>query len=123
MDYFWTTFRMDTHTGMLACSPYRPSALPHGILLSLRIDYYAEVSCQTCEIFERFMPLMKPLWLDEAFLSVPGSEHLFSSATEIGHKFKQMILQEVRLVTSVCVWRPSVCQLGISFLVSTVKSV
>jgi len=73
---------------------------PQGIYLPPRIDYYAEVSAQIRAIFERFTPLVEPLSLDEAFLDVTGSEHLFGPAVEIGRKIKQAIRQEIRLVVS-----------------------
>ena len=44
---------------------------------------------------------MEPLSLDEAFLDVTGSEHLFGPAVEIGRQIKQAIRQELRLVASV----------------------
>ena len=44
---------------------------------------------------------MEPLSLDEAFLDVTGSEHLFGPAEEIGRKIKQTIREELRLVASV----------------------
>ena len=74
---------------------------PHGVFLPPRIDYYAEVSGQIREIFERFTPLVEPLSLDEAFLDVTGSEHLFGPAVEIGRQIKQAIREELRLVASV----------------------
>jgi DNA polymerase IV len=74
---------------------------PHGIYLLPRISYYAEVSCQIREIFERFTPLVEPLSLDEAFLDVTGSEGLFGLASEIGQKIKQAVLDENGLVVSV----------------------
>jgi DNA polymerase IV len=73
----------------------------HGIYLPPRIGYYAEISGQIREIFERFTPLVEPLSLDEAFLDVTGSEHLFGPAVEIGSQIKQLIRSEVRLVASV----------------------
>jgi DNA polymerase-4 len=74
---------------------------PHGVYLPPRISYYAEVSRQIREIFERFTPLVEPLSLDEAFLDVTGSEQLFGSAVEIGQKIKQAVLKETGLVVSV----------------------
>jgi DNA polymerase-4 len=91
--------RYGIHSAMAAITARR--LCPQGIFLPPRIDYYAEVSSQIREIFERFTPLVEPLSLDEAFLDVTGSEHLFGSAVEIGKKLKQMIRQEIRLVVSV----------------------
>jgi len=87
------------HSAMPAATARR--LCPHGIFLPPRIDYYAEVSRQIREIFERFTPLVEPLSLDEAFLDTTGSEHLFGTAAEVGRKIKQMVRQELRLVVSV----------------------
>ena len=57
---------------------------PHAIVIKPRIDFYAAVSRQFREIFERFTPVVEPLSLDEAFLDVRGSLSLFGSA--IGHR-------------------------------------
>ena len=87
------------HSAMPAVTARR--LCPQGIYLPPRIDYYAEVSRQIREIFERFTPLVEPLSLDEAFLDVTGSESLFGPAVEIGKKIKQAIRRELRLVVSV----------------------
>ncbi len=91
--------RYGIHSAMPAATAQR--LCPQGIFLPPRIDYYAEVSSQIREIFERFTPLVEPLSLDEAFLDVTGSEHLFGPAAEIGRKIKQAIREEIRLVVSV----------------------
>ena len=87
------------HSAMPAVTARR--LCPQGIYLPPRIDYYAEVSRQIRDIFERFTPLVEPLSLDEAFLDVTGSENLFGPAVEIGRQIKQAIRQELRLVVSV----------------------
>jgi DNA polymerase IV len=87
------------HSAMPAVTARR--LCPQGVYLPPRIGYYAEVSGQIREIFERFTPLVEPLSLDEAFLDVTGSENLFGPAVEIGKKIKQAIRQELRLVVSV----------------------
>ena len=87
------------HSAMPAATARR--LCPHGVFIPPRIDYYSEVSRQILEIFERFTPLVEPLSLDEAFLDVTGSEHLFGSATDIGGKIKQAVREETRLVVSV----------------------
>ena len=91
--------RYGVHSAMPAVTARR--LCPNGVYLPPRIDYYAEVSGQIREIFERFTPLVEPLSLDEAFLDVTGSEHLFGPAPEIGRQIKQAIRQELRLVVSV----------------------
>ncbi|MGA2254966.1 MAG: DNA polymerase IV [Thermoguttaceae bacterium] len=91
--------RHGVHSAMPAVTARR--LCPHGIYLPPRIDYYAEVSRQIRDIFERFTPLVEPLSLDEAFLDVTGSEHLFGPAVEIGRKIKWAVREELRMVVSV----------------------
>ena len=74
--------RYGIHSAMPSATAHR--LCPHGIYLPPRIGYYAEVSRQIREIFERFTPLVEPLSLDEAFLDVTGSEHLFGPADQAG---------------------------------------
>jgi DNA polymerase-4 len=87
------------HSAMPAVTAHR--LCPHGVFLPPRISYYADVSSQIREIFERFTPLVEPLSLDEAFLDVTGSEHLFGSAVEIGRAIKGVIQEELQLTVSV----------------------
>jgi DNA polymerase-4 len=91
--------RYGVHSAMPSATAHR--LCPQGVYLPPRIDYYAEVSGQIRDIFDRFTPLVEPLSLDEAFLDVTGSEHLFGSAVEIGRQIKQAVREEVRLVVSV----------------------
>ena len=91
--------KFGVHSAMPAATAHR--LCPHGIFLPPRISFYAEVSRQIREIFERFTPLVEPISLDEAFLDVTGSEHLFGSAAEIGRKIKQVVREETKLVVSV----------------------
>ncbi len=74
---------------------------PEGIFLPPRISYYAEISHQIREIFDRFTPLVEPLSLDEAFLDVTGSQGLFGSAVQIGRHIQHTVREEIRLVVSV----------------------
>ena len=84
---------MPTATALRLC--------PNAIVVRPRIAYYAEISAQIREIFDRFTPLVEPLSLDEAFLDVTGSEGLFGPAPEIARRIKQEIRKELRLVASV----------------------
>ena len=91
--------RHGVHSAMPAVTAHR--LCPQGVFLPPQIDYYAEVSGQIREIFERFTPLVEPLSLDEAFLDVTGSENLFGTAVDIGRQIKQAIRDKLRLVASV----------------------
>ena len=54
-----------------------------------------------------YTPLVEPLSLDEAFLDVTGSEHLFGDGAAIGRRIKQEIRTELSLVASVGGWPPN----------------
>lgn len=87
------------HSAMPSATAHR--LCPQGVYLPPRISYYAEVSRQIRDIFERFTPLVEPLSLDEAFLDVTGSQQLFGSATEISQEIQRAVRQEIGLVVSV----------------------
>ena len=91
--------RFGVHSAMASATARR--LCPQAIVLPPRMQDYAAVSRQIRTIFERYTPLVEPLSLDEAFLDVTGSEHLFGTAATIGRRIKEDILSEVRLVASV----------------------
>ncbi len=91
--------RYGVHSAMPAATAVR--LCPHGVFLPPRISYYAQVSEQIHEIFERFTPLVEPLSLDEAFLDVRGSVRLFGPPIEIARRIKATIRKELSLVASV----------------------
>ena len=53
---------------------------PDAIVLPVRMKRYVELSQQIHTIFQHFTPQIEPISLDEAFLDVTGSLHLFGSA-------------------------------------------
>jgi DNA polymerase-4 len=91
--------RYGVHSAMPSATAHR--LCPQGVYLPPRIGHYADVSRQIRDIFERFTPLVEPLSLDEAFLDVTGSEHLFGTPADIGRQIKQAVRTELRLVVSV----------------------
>ncbi|MCL1601402.1 MAG: DNA polymerase IV, partial [Actinomycetia bacterium] len=47
---------------------------------------YAEYSRTVFDIYEAYTPLVEPLSIDEAFMDVTGSVHLFGSPSEIARR-------------------------------------
>jgi len=84
---------MPTATALRLC--------PQAIVLPPRLDYYARISEQIRQIFDRYTPVVEPLSLDEAFLDVTGSESLFGPSESIGRRIKQEIRNELQLTASV----------------------
>lgn len=66
-----------------------------------RIDYYAQISRQIRAIFEEFTPIIEPLSLDEAFLDVRNTAHLFGGPIAVGNQIKTKIAQQLHLPASV----------------------
>lgn len=87
------------HSAMSAAIAKR--RCPNGIFLPARMNHYAEISRQVQAVFQRYTPLVEPLSLDEAFLDVKGSQRLFGSAVEIGHRIQNDIQEQLDLVASV----------------------
>jgi DNA polymerase IV len=74
---------------------------PKAIVLSPRMDHYAEISEQFFGVLHRYSPLVEGLSLDEAFLDVSGEERLFGDGPAIGRRIKDEVRAELGLVASV----------------------
>jgi len=88
------------------CRSAMPSAVakrlcPHAVFVKGSMGVYKEVSKQVFGILERFSPAIQPISIDEAFLDVSGSTHLFGSATEIAIEIRRLVLAETGLTCSV----------------------
>lgn len=74
---------------------------PQAIFVAGRMDLYAQVSAEVRQVFGEFTDCIEPLALDEAFLDITGSVHLFGSALELGAELKRRVLTRTRLNVSV----------------------
>ena len=74
---------------------------PHAIFVPPNMHHYEMVSAQVFTIFNRYTPFVEGLSIDEAFLDVTGSQHLYGSGEEIGRRIKADILAETALTCSV----------------------
>ncbi len=74
---------------------------PDAIMVSPRIGRYQEISRQIMQIFTDFSPSVEALSLDEAFLEMSGSMHIFGSPERIGRKIKDAVLNATGLNISV----------------------
>ena len=72
-------------------------------LIVLRSDFgdYVDYSDRVFEVFREFTPIVEPLSIDEAFLDVSGSTHLFGSPAEIGSSIRSRVREETKLPVSV----------------------
>lgn len=74
---------------------------PDGIFVKGRMELYARVSSEVRDVFGEFTDCIEPLALDEAFLDVTGSVHLFGSPLALGAELKRRVLERTRLNVSV----------------------
>lgn len=74
---------------------------PEGVFLPANIQHYAAVSAQIHAVFLEFTPLIEPLSLDEAFLDISGSAHLFGGVEALGAELKRRVYEETQLAVSV----------------------
>ena len=64
---------------------------PHGIFVPPRMHVYQEVSDVAFEVFARFSPFVEGVSVDEAFLDVTGSAHLFGGMKPLAEKLRAEI--------------------------------
>ena len=74
---------------------------PHGIYMHPNGRKYSEASRQIHKIWSDYTDICEYVSLDEGFLDVTGSAHLFGGAVAIGHEIKRRTKNEVGLTCSV----------------------
>lgn len=74
---------------------------PQAVFLEPNFKRYQDVSQKIFQIFESFTPLYEPLSIDEAFLDLKGTEHLFGHPILAASKIKNHIKIETGLTVSV----------------------
>ncbi len=74
---------------------------PQALIVPPRFDRYTEISEQVMNVFSNFSPEVEALSLDEAFLDMSGSEHLFGNPMSIGRKVKDAVREATGLTASV----------------------
>jgi DNA polymerase-4 len=74
---------------------------PTAAFVPVNMEKYTKVSKQIYGIFEKFTPSIEPVGIDEAFLDITGSFHLFGGPIESCRLLKERIKKETRLTASV----------------------
>ena len=82
-------------------SPEAGRLCPHAVFIPPDMERYERESARIFSIFERYTPLVEALSIDEAFLDVSGSIHLFGSGERIARKIKADVFSELSLTCSV----------------------
>ncbi len=89
--------------GVRSAMPMRDAMrrCPDLVRIPLRMSHYRSVSKEIFSIFHEFTPLVEGLSLDEAFLDVTSSLHLFGDDVSIAREIKTRILDRTSLTASV----------------------
>ncbi|MDP9245530.1 MAG: DNA polymerase IV, partial [Chloroflexota bacterium] len=89
--------------GVHSAMPLREAAkrCPHGIFVPGRFEAYEEASDAVMSLFAVRTPLVEPISLDEAFLDVTGTAHLFGGPEACAKELKRHVREQVGLVLSV----------------------
>ena len=74
---------------------------PHGIYMHPNMHKYKEASDQVHKIWITYTDICEYLSLDEGFLDVTGSAHLFGGAEAVAHAIKRRTKEETGLTCSV----------------------
>ncbi len=87
------------HSAMPISRAYR--LCPTAVYVRPRMARYVEMSDRIFAILREYTDLVEPLSIDEAFLDVTASQHLFGPAAEIGRTLKARVRSELGLVASI----------------------
>ena len=87
------------HSAMPISLAYRKC--PGAVFLRGDHNKYERISREIFEIIERFSPDLEPISIDEAFVDITGSFHLFGSPENTCRKIKEVIKKETGLTASI----------------------
>ncbi|MBL7224143.1 MAG: DNA polymerase IV [Candidatus Brocadiae bacterium] len=74
---------------------------PGAVFLPVRMNAYAQASDAVFGVLEEFTPDLEPVSIDEAFLDVSGSIHLFGTKRDLAERLCERIESETQLTASV----------------------
>ncbi|MFP4029426.1 MAG: DNA polymerase IV [Candidatus Brocadiia bacterium] len=73
---------------------------PHAVFLHVRGERYAEESRRIRDILREFTPDIEPISIDEAFLDVTGTMHLFGGKKELAAEIARRVKERTGLTAS-----------------------
>ena len=91
--------KFGVHSGQPISTAYK--ICPKGIFLPVDSQKYAQASDEIYEIFYEFTPKVEMISVDEAFLDISGSHHLFGGPLETCKLLKSRIKERTKLTASV----------------------
>ncbi|MCX5679853.1 MAG: DNA polymerase IV [Candidatus Omnitrophica bacterium] len=87
------------HSAMPISVAYRKC--PHGVFIPVDMEKYSAASREIYEILHTFTPDIEPVGIDEAFLDITGSYHLFGTPLETCRLIKSKIKDLTGLTASI----------------------
>ncbi|MEK7450253.1 MAG: DNA polymerase IV [Planctomycetota bacterium] len=87
------------HSAMPISTAYQKC--PRAVFLPVDMEKYSLVSRQIHRVLYDFTPEIEPIGIDEAFLDISGSYHLFGTPRQTGVLIKKRIKEETGLIASV----------------------
>lgn len=91
--------KLGIHSAMPISIAYRKC--PHGVFLPVDMEKYLFASGEILKILYTFTPVIEPVGIDEAFLDITGSYHLFGSPLETCRLIKSKIKDITGLTASI----------------------
>lgn len=74
---------------------------PNLLLLPAHHKRYSEICRQINAIYQQYTDLVEPFSIDESFLDVTGSRHLFGTGEQIADKLRERVYTEIGITISV----------------------
>lgn len=81
--------RFGVHSAMPSRTAFQ--RCPQGIFVKPRPHAYAETSARAFEVFGRYTPFVEGVSIDEAFLDITGSTHLFGGRMPLAEKLRSEV--------------------------------
>ena len=91
--------KFGVHSAMPSRTAYE--RCPHAIFVRPNIHLYQEVSDKVFEIFGHYTPFVEGVSIDEAFLDISGTIHLYGSARALGEALRREIRETCGVTCSV----------------------
>ena len=74
---------------------------PHAVFVRPNMELYQEVSDQAFEVFGHYTPFVEGVSVDEAFLDITGSIHLYGDARSLGEALRREVRETCGVTCSV----------------------
>ena len=91
--------KFGVHSAMPISQAWR--LCPKGCFVPVRMEAYEQASRQVRRVLEEFTPDIEQIGIDECFLDVTRSLHLFGSKRALAERIQQRITEETQLTASI----------------------